>query len=448
MAEELMNWRSDNHWHLKHNGERFKKSPRQLRKLYPDLVTADTQAGTRKAANQFVIDKLATLNQPTYAETRLDEMIDWAVKTGNVESAKSLQLSKEEGLDPFKIISNEGKAVWIDRLQQAKKKGDQSDNALKLAKDWLESKKLKVEGKTRSPGHWANLQREITAFVNWFGADKSVTEINGLTFSQWHDHLVKQMNAGEMGASAAKKYQGTAKTWINWLWENDQIASLPKNLKNKDLIFEITYSEPVPWAKEDLHFVLPYCKGKPMELWLLLMANLGMTNSEVAAIKHEDVDWTSGMITLGRNKTKRFKRVPVITIPLWKTTFDLLKKHRSEHPEFVLVNEEGNPLWFEGLETNDETDEDEYTKYDNIQSNYYDLKLLIKASNPEWKHKPLKQLRKTGPSMFRDNPEFTSIRQLFLRHAHEEVADLNYAAIPSVTLIKAVKWLGQALGIK
>lgn len=457
-TEELMTWNKTNErWYKKTHGKQYCVTAGKLRKLYPDLVTGTTQSGSRKAANQWWRDKLAELAAEPKPATIIDQMIDWSVATDNNAAAEALRASKEAGIDPLKTISEAGRNIWHDRLQRAEPKPFAVSTVKEMAAEWMASKKLQVAGKQRSAGHWNNLNNDIRRFCEWFGNDRDVLDVNGGVFSRYHDYLATELLAKRISPYQATKFQGTLKAFIIRLYKLEVLATLPRNMADDDMKFALPEVEVVPWLKDDLQFVLPYCKPH-FKLWLLLMANCGFTNVDIAEIEHKDVDWKNGTLTSKRSKTARSKRTPIVTFPLWKTTFDLLKQYRSNHETFVLVNDSGNQLRFERLRDEDEEKAGKYTKYDNIQSQYFDVKKLIKADHPKWKHKTLKQLRKTGPSFFRDDHRYQSIRTLFLRNASESdgkadqkqdnITDTHYAAKPSKLLAEAVRWLGDQLGIE
>ncbi|MCA8998817.1 MAG: hypothetical protein KDA80_17595 [Planctomycetaceae bacterium] len=53
-AKELMGWDdNEKRWQKKFQGKNYKRSPRQLAKEFPDLVTSLTKQGTREAANKW-----------------------------------------------------------------------------------------------------------------------------------------------------------------------------------------------------------------------------------------------------------------------------------------------------------------------------------------------------------------------------------------------------------
>ena len=461
-VQELMKW-SGGRWVKSYDYKQYRVSPKQLRDQFPELVTGDTKAGTLKAANLWWTRKLANLEIPVVdAENplidRLNGLVNHHAKRsepdqqehvlGIIEAIKELGLPHSNALEKTVMSKLAVDEVALLR-EQASEKAAKGMTCQEQANDWLAHKKVAVVA-GKSAGHWENLRNEITRFLDWFGPSKSVTEITGQTYLAWHDHIIGKITSGEFSPSHGKRFQGTFKSWVTWLYEIGVLDQLPRNFKNKQLAIQVPDLDIVPWSKEDIHFVLSFVKDTPFELWVLMMANCGFTQIDIAELEQSAVDWKTGIITDLRGKTAdKSDRVPTVKFPLWSRTFELLKKFKAPKGKLALTNNDGNPLLVARLRGDDEEKAGKFTKYDNIQSQWHDLKLRIAKKHPEFDPKPLKGLRKTGATMFRDSPDgkYASVYQLFLRHANESVADKNYAAVPQKLLNEAIGWLGTQLDL-
>jgi hypothetical protein len=128
----------------------------------------------------------------------------------------------------------------------------------------------------------------------------------------------------------------------------------------------------------------------------------------------------------------------VVDYPLWRQTFALLKRFRSDHAEWALLNSNGSPLW-RWTEKNGKR-----TKTSNIATAFYQLM----ADTPKEDRKPLKAVRKTAASMLENHPKYGRYAQYFLGHAPRSIADRHYVQPSKEQFDKAVLWLGKVLGIK
>ena len=137
--------------------------------------------------------------------------------------------------------------------------------------------------------------------------------------------------------------------FINWACENEYI-DLPRNIKSRDL--EVSVSPKKVKAMSVVDFRMLYgAANERTKLFLLLMANCGMTQMDISDLAQSEVDWRQGRIIRKRSKTKKHEDVPTVNYILWPETLSLLKQFRSEDAERVLVNKTGQPLVRDFLKT-------------------------------------------------------------------------------------------------
>jgi len=126
-----------------------------------------------------------------------------------------------------------------------------------------------------------------------------------------------------------------AKQFVRWLAENSLIPSLPANINSRELISSMPPGKKVCFTTAEYRNLLAHADDR-MKLFLLLMANCGMTQKDIADLAPDEVDWQRGMIRRKRSKTEHVQSVEVVTYKLWPETFELLKRlgQRSGHRIF------------------------------------------------------------------------------------------------------------------
>lgn len=243
--------------------------------------------------------------------------------------------------------------------------------------------------------------------------------------------------SGDYSPTTAKDYVGAARSFIKSLWEK-KLIELPRNLNSKQLAIHIPDKAPVLFRKDEIAVYLKTAKPKT-KLYLLLMLNCGMYPVDIATLKQTEVDWKRGRINRKRTKTRDSSdNVPKVDYPLWRATFKLLKEFRSDHPELVLVNQDGGPLWVESGSKNDKLN-----RNSNIHSAYFQLQRKV----PEGMRKGLKSLRKTGATTMNNGPH-GSFAEHYLGEAPTTVSLKHYTHENGPRFDAAVLWLGKELGIR
>jgi integrase len=187
------------------------------------------------------------------------------------------------------------------------------------------------------------------------------------------------------------------------------------------------------WAADEFERAVDAAPGK-LKLALLLMANCGMTQKDVADLRDDEVDWQAGRITRRRSKTANRENAPVVSYKLWPVTLSLLKKYRSGK-ERVLLTEQGQPFVRTRFNA-----AGKQVKADGIASNFVHLKKRLKLK------RPLKELRRLGATLLAKHKEYGRFSSFFLGHSPRTVADRHYVAPSQDRLDEAILWLGKQLG--
>ena len=179
--------------------------------------------------------------------------------------------------------------------------------------------------------------------------------------------------------------------------------------------------------------------GDRLRLFLLLMMNCGMYQSDISDLGEDEVDWEARTIRRARSKTE----AQIVTYTLWPPTFALLEQHRNRGD--VVLNDKGQPRV---LVTGDGKaleaywmEDDKERRYDTVQSLYSRLKRISGIA------KPMKNLRKTSASLLATHPQHKYFASYFLAHAPRSVADEFYVVPDDAQFFEALDWLGRQYGL-
>jgi integrase len=299
---------------------------------------------------------------------------------------------------------------------------------------FLDKKLVEVEAGVITSGRYESYRCEIEAFREWFGAKSAIGGISATTLDDYLTHLQKQVALKDIAAKTAAGRLNTVKQFVRGLWEIELIE-LPRNMDSR----KMKISVPAPRKRiiplKDVKKLLKAAGGR-VQLYLLLMLNCGFSQTDIATLRHDEVNWKTGRIRRKRGKTSRHDRVPEVDYPLWPETARLLRHYRSNHETLAMVNENGRPLRYERIV-------DRKNKVnDAIKSAYWRLQQQTKTSYS------LKLFRKTSASLIANHDVHGKYVQHFLGHAPATVADKHYVVPSQEQFDKAIRWLGTQLEVK
>jgi integrase len=252
--------------------------------------------------------------------------------------------------------------------------------------------------------------------------------------------LAQQVKKDEISQTTRAAEQVVARNFIISLWESNVIAMPPRNLKSRKLAVSAPLRKITTFSKEEIQVMLKAADERT-KLYLLLSLNCGFYAVDIGTLRQDEVDWDNGRIRRQRTKTRdRSKKVPEVDYLLWRQTFALLKQYRNpglHHPELALVNEEGNPLWWEK-----ENKEGKVCRNNTVKCCYFrlqndDLKL------PPEKRKSWKILRKTAASMLEDHETYGRYAEYFLGEVPRGTTSRHYVEPSTRQFDAALEWLGK-----
>ncbi len=341
----------------------------------------------------------------------------------NLGKVPELPILKSEG----KSFSNDNSGIPSPWDQVADSPDDETV-AGNIAR-FLERKRQQAERGECSKGRYDVLRVHLEDFASHIGPNKPLEAITSAALDEYRERLQKQIDAGKYSAHYAKSRLSAVKQFIKWMWEQELI-DLPRIVNSRDFSIVVPSSKIDVFSLEEIKTLLDASPDR-MWLYIFLMLNCGMTQGDIAQLKHTEIDWEKGQIVRKRSKTKNQKSVPVVSYLLWPETFRLLVKYKSNHPTLALTNRNGGALKTESIV------EGKYTKIDNIATAWNRLTKKVGIK------KPLKLLRKTAASKLAEHSDYSRFVQFFLGHAPGNVADRHYVKPPQAAFDDAIKWLGE-----
>lgn len=471
-AEELMSWSiKQKRWYKRYRGRLYWIGPKTLK-------CEATKEASRKAANDWWAKKQTEIDEklgeakkhPAHVVTHYETAIEnhrifakWHRRYGdNAQAEKSegviewLEEALKSDAPPFPLPKWQEDPLWdqwqdeaafvlwterrrqIFREEQAETAVPRENTIRAHIDDYLDLLKTQAIAKGRL-GSWASQKQWLGVFRSWVDPFAPIESITETLWERFSVYLAKRVGDGKISPTTMKDYQSAARAFIRNRWAS-RLIELPRNLNSRALTVPAPIKDPVLFTIEEIKQLLGGASER-QKLYLLLALNCGMYPVDIAHLRQDEVDWASGRIKRKRTKTRdRSNNVPRVDYLLWRQTFDLLKKHRSSHPELVLINRNGSPLWVE-REKNGKFD-----RNSNIKTAYFQL-VAVKLKIAKEDRKPLISLRKTPATML-ENSQYGRFSEHFLGEAPHTTASRHYAHKNGAEFDEAIKWLGSQLGIE
>ena len=478
MQSELMTWsKTDKRWHKGYKGKRFAVSPKQL-------GTDATKEASRSRANDWWTQKQKEIDDalgvakkhPVYLIDHYERAIEqwrlfakWHHRYGEADKADQadtmVDFLKERLNDDtppyplppeqqkpvdfmYAITEADGKrdyedpTIWHERFKQIKREeqaetSPPKENTLRAhIDDYLNTRRELAEAK----GKYATYESEhyhLIKFRKWVEPLAGIETLNETLWEKFCLYLMKQVRKSVVSPATAKGTRAVVRAFIHNRYDHRYIDR-PRNLDNRNLSILVPLKEVETFTLDEVKQLLAKATDRK-QLYLLLMLNCGMYPVDVASIRQSEVDWEAGRITRKRTKTENAsENVPKVDYLLWRTTFGLLKQHRSKDKTWALLNTNGTPLW-KYVDKNGK-----FCKVSNVATAFYQLLKQL----PDLEHKPLKALRKTSSTMLAQNPLYERYAQYFLGQAPTSIADRHYIQPSKEQFDAAIKWLGGQYGIE
>jgi integrase len=461
-----MSWiAARNGWMKEYRGVKYAVSCRQLRQEgYP--VEEDTKHGSYRAANLWWARKRSDLDRAYQPAPRPLSEVEKLVFASQCKDPSTWEQAARDmdaaGATPEEIARTfagvvsrlsagaEPETPCVEKhLPQARvhqvKQGlaalhgtapasDRSIGTL-LARYYVQQK-ARVSAGQLSAGAASFNRFRLDVFQSFLGEQATVDDLTAERLEAFYLYLLSRLRQTNSQAGWSRDYAkgifAQAKTFIRYAWAHCPDYELPRNLSNT-FAFGSLAQKVSTWTPIEFMTVAGGVTEK-FRLFLLLMANCGMTQQDISDLLDEEVDWVGGYITRKRSKTADRDNVPTVRYKLWPATFALLQKFRSG-TERALVTKSGQAYVRTWLR-----DDGRKAKADGIASrwDHFQEKLSFRRT--------LKELRKLGASLLARHEIYGRFSTYFLGHSPKSVADRHYVTPPQELFDQAVTWLGGQLG--
>ena len=348
---------------------------------------------------------------------------DWKEQQANLKYAAQAKLKEAQEIDPDGTVDA-------------------------FANRFLTFKRNQVKaGKKIGVGRWNNIRDDLKVFKETVGVEKAANRVNwGVALFDYYTIQLKALAINPKGDGTAVDRMQVARQFIRHLWENN-VIDLPRNIDSKEMVIHRSKKKLVIPPMKVFQDLLKNAPDKvgghyPLKLYLLLMANCGMTQIDISDLLHTEVDWKRGTITRKRSKTeeKNLDNIPTVQYKLWPLTFKLLKENRSNDAEVVLIHVDGGRL---RTTTLSETDDLKSSNTDLIADRYNEW-----IEEAKVKHAPtLKFFRKRSASQLAAHAEYNAFAQYFLAQSDKTVAENHYIVPSQKRFDAAIAWLGKEYGL-
>lgn len=422
--QALMNWRGEPHfdWRKMYRGVPY-------RVTCDELNAPRTKDGSYQAANDWWRKKQAELFEP---DARYWAQVDTvAAKVINDVLAPSLENLKSIATD-YKAMPDRRYQRVAERIEAYAHPAAEAVPADKtvghLVELWIQAEGARYRAGKLGANRLGMNRLTMNHVKDFLGSGSAVTILNSAKWLEVYTWLAREVEAGKWSVAHADRIFGMAKRFVRFCWSLELI-DLPRNLDDKALSFTVPVHEVEVFNDDEVKRLLSETTGQS-KLHALLMLNCGFQGMDIATLRHSEVDWTAGIITRKRTKTKGHRAVPVVRWKLWPETFALLQEWRSADPEVVLLTLKGNRWIREELKA-----DGKLSRSDMVGRNldYWLDRCKIKRSP--------KQLRATGASKLAEHPQYKFYTVYFLGHSPRGIVEKHYVKPTDREFFEALDWL-------
>lgn len=460
-VDELMTWDSSkNRWKRKHNGIMYRVSCSQLK-------MPNTKFGSLTAANQWWRNKQAELEgsepqpEPNPIAERLERLIPVASPEEAIEIRSRMDKAKKSKEPDWNLLEPEQPErirILQEALQSRMVDGriviDPSDLLIrKLLNPEIDILKDRVRRTDKqkpptektltacieryvainrvreiSEGRIRTLRKSLQHLKDCLGRDFDCSTVSPLTVEAFNLYLRKNET---FAPSTRRMYWQVVNDFFKWLWKNDILDSLPKNLGDRIFAFKQSAPEKNIFTVADLRTILSSFEGRyeaaQMKACILLALNCGFYQVDIGSLKPSQLD--NGYLTHKRIKTKGSESVPTVRYKLWERTAKAIEETGATSGQLLFTTNRGTPL--------------HCGKQDRIGQKFErKLKALgIKGSFGD--------IRNTVATILETHENYGRYGFHFLGHAPENIKDRHYAHKAQGILDNAIEWLeGQIFELK
>ncbi len=314
-----------------HDKSQYETAIRNRQEMDCALKCADGQL------SQEAINRLADLPSREQLENDLADDTLRELSKHEVDPWLALPLADRE-------LVRQGMEIWEATYMRATEDAEAVEVTTigQAVDEWLRGKKSQVVMGHIKQATLSSTTNNITVFRKWAKDKSPLSAITEKLLFDFFDYLAGEISSGTMAKGYAHQILLYAKSFIKRQWELHRIE-LPRNISSRDLSIRVPTAEIEVLSLDEIRAF--YNRGSSLlKTCILLSLNCGFNQIDIATLKHSEVDWMTGTITKKRVKTGGVDSVPTVTWKLWPMTFEQLKRHRSKHPELVLLGRKDREL--------------------------------------------------------------------------------------------------------
>jgi integrase len=347
-----------------------------------------------------------------------------------IEALKDLGITIPDSISRtfLDTIIGDGR-VWRARHNQTAPRVPEERTVGAQVAKYLGRQRERVASGKPSVSEYDLISRTVKEFETWLGPESSVDAITVDKWEDWYYHVLKL----DCSVETKKKRYRHPRAFVEWLVEKKTIEP-PANLASRKFRFEGGQQKIPTMTREEVKALIDAAPGQ-LKLHLLLMANCGYTQTDIAELRPDQVDWEKGRIRRKRSKTEDHANVPEVDYKLWPATFNLLCQHGHREGDLALLTKSGLP-WVRDVMDSDGVRK----KVDAIKSNY--AHLAKKGFS-----RPMKLLRKTSATLIESRKDFAPYSSHFLGHSPRTIKDRSYTPPNEAIFDEAIEWLGRQYGM-
>lgn len=415
----LMSWEGEPNyrWTKLYKGQRFKVTCDQL-------GVPRTKADSIAAANQWWQDQLSQHSPMSDPDTRsaierrlrlipvaengtankwIQEVTD--LKNGIIQAGpRYFEGLPTVSIDPLQGTTKTEKAIWTDRVNRSIESAIDPDKTI--------GHNLSCFLKLIRSNQSITTQHEISEYLDSMTKSgkvwSSVTDVSTIAETTVNNHYLYLVEK-DYSFGSHNKYLGFFRRFISWLFEQNLLPTLPRNLKSKDHLKPRTHKQVKVFS--DVAAVIHELPDR-LKLWAYLGLNCGMTNADLGELHWDMIDKKNWTLTRRRVKTGENPNTPTVKYKLFPETIKLLKKIKTTG--LVLQTQNNKPMYAV-------TDPNNRRKKKDMFSTIWG----------RLKDKPkitLSRFRSIGSTALKTDVKYRSYVTYFLAHSPSEVSDRHYAA--------------------
>jgi integrase len=323
--------------------------------------------------------------------------------------------------------------LWADRFRRDPQDAPERTLA-HWAERWLAVREEQARSGARAASGLRLLRALVREFTEFCGAVK-VEQLDAGLWERWGHHcegmVARRDDDPRKGwkAGYARALYTRSRNLMTWLWEQEAIPSLPRNIK-RNVNLTRPADEIRTYTNYELHEFFKAAQGQH-KLHILLALNCGMYEVDIARLLRREIDLRDGRITRRRSKTRKLEHTPVVTYPLWPSTLAMLREHVCPDGDLALRTPEGNPWRATKLVG------DKWVESHSVANYHGELRRKLGLTGP------FKTFRKTSASKLGSDHRYDKLANHFLGEAPTSTADKHYVQTNTQRFAEAVLWLGR-----